>query len=152
MIQRKQTIFLFAACVLLIVATFGIATVLATAGEGLPVAVLTNFTLGDGKSSNALYSVMGVMLLAAAAICIVAIFLFHNRKMQMRLCWWNIFILLIYYIARMSIIISLAKYLKLKPSFDFYDALPLLAIVMVVLAYRGIRADERLVRDSYRIR
>ena len=48
--------------------------------------------------------------------------------------------------------IGIAKSLKLTPQFDFYEAFPLMAIVFVVLAYKGVRHDEKLVRDSYRIR
>lgn len=152
MIQRKQTLFLIVAIVLLLVGVFEMSTTFTTAGEGIRLATLSNFALSDGKSSNSLYAVMGIMLLAVVALSGVTIFKFHKRKLQMRLCWWMIFILLIYYIARMSCIISIAKYLNLKPQFDFYDAFPLMAIIMIVLAYRGILHDEKLVKSSYRIR
>lgn len=152
MIQRKQTLFLIAAAVLLLVGALEMSTTFATAGEGIRLATLSNFALSDGKSSNSLYAVMGIMLFVVAALSVVTIFLFHRRKLQMRLCWWMMFILLIYYITRMSCIISIAKYLNLKPQFDFYDAFPLMALIMIVFAYRGILHDERLVRSSYRIR
>ena len=152
MIQRKQTLFLIVSVVLLLIATFEITTTFATAGTGITVATLSNFVLGDGKSSNALYSVMGIILLATAAMSAVTIFLFKKRKLQMHICLWSIFLLLLYYVIRMSCIISLAKYLKLQPHFDFYDAFPLLAIVFIILAYYGVRHDDRLIRESYRIR
>lgn len=144
--------FLIAAAVLLLVGALEMSTTFATAGEGIRLATLSNFALSDGKSSNSLYAVMGIMLFVVAALSVVTIFLFHRRKLQMRLCWWMMFILLIYYITRMSCIISIAKYLNLKPQFDFYDAFPLMALIMIVFAYRGILHDERLVRSSYRIR
>lgn len=152
MIQRKQTLFLIAAAVLLLVGALEMSTTFATAEEGIRLATLSNFALSDGKSSNSLYAVMGIMLFVVAALSVVTIFLFHRRKLQMRLCWWMMFILLIYYITRMSCIISIAKYLNLKPQFDFYDAFPLMALIMIVFAYRGILHDEKLVRSSYRIR
>ncbi len=151
MIQRKQTLFLIVAIVLLLVSAFEVSASFKTA-ENLTLATLSNFSLSDGKSSNALYSVMGIMLLGSAALNAVAVFLFRNRKMQMKMCWWVIFVLLIYYIARMSCIVGIAKSLKLTPQFDFYEAFPLIAIFFVVLAYKGIRHDDKLVRDSYRIR
>lgn len=144
--------FLIAAAVLLLVGALEMSTTFATAGEGIRLATLSNFALSDGKSSNSLYAVMGIMLFVVAALSVVTIFLFHRRKLQMRLCWWMMFILLIYYITRMSCIISIAKYLNLKPQFDFYDAFPLMALIMIVFAYRGILHDEKLVRSSYRIR
>lgn len=144
--------FLIAAAVLLLVGALEMSTTFATAGEGIRLATLSNFALSDGKSSNSLYAVMGIMLFVVAALSVVTIFLFHRRKLQMRLCWWMMFILLIYYITRMSCIISIAKYLNLKPQFDFYDAFPLMALIMIVFAYSGILHDERLVRSSYRIR
>lgn len=152
MIQRKQTIFLLVSFILLLFATFNISTTFATKNTALTVATLSNFVLGDGKSTNHLYSVMGLMLLASAALNLVTIMIFKKRKLQMHLCYWTIFILLFYYVTRMSCVISLAKYLKLQPHFDFYDAFPLIAIVFVILAYLGIRHDDRLIRDSYRIR
>ena len=66
MIQRKQTLFLIAAIALLLVSAFEISASFKTA-ENLTLATLSNFSLGDGKSSNALYSIMGVMLLGSAA-------------------------------------------------------------------------------------
>ena len=138
MIQRKQTLFLIAAFVLLVISAFEISVSFKT-GENLVLATLSNFSLSDGKSSNLLYSVITILG-------------FHNRKRQMKMCWWTIFILLAYYITRMSCVIGIAKSLKLTPQFDFYEAFPLMAIVFVVLAYKGVRHDEKLVRDSYRIR
>lgn len=151
MIQRKQTLFLVAAFILLIVSAFEISASFKTA-EHLTLATLSNFSLSDGKSSNVLYSVMGVMLLGSAALNAVTIFLFRKRKMQMNMCRWAVFVLLLYYIVRMSCIVGIAKCLNLKPQFDFYESLPLLAMLFVVLAYKGIHHDDKLVRDSYRIR
>ena len=151
MIQRKQTLFLIAAFVLLVISAFEISVSFKT-DENLVLATLSNFSLSDGKSSNLLYSVMGVMILGAAVLNVITILGFHNRKRQMKMCWWTIFILLSYYITRMSCVIGIAKSLKLTPQFDFYEAFPLMAIVFVVLAYKGVRHDEKLVRDSYRIR
>lgn len=152
MIQRKQTIFLVAAIVLLVISAFNIEVVFEHAESGVLIASLSNFSLSDAHSSNHLYSVLGAMLIATSCLAAVAVFMFHNRKQQMRMCWWMIFVLLIYYIARMSCVISLAKYLKLSPNVDFYEAFPLLAMMFIILAYRGIRHDDKLVRDSYRIR
>lgn len=152
MIQRKQTLFLIAAFVLLVVAAFGITTIFVKTPERFPIATLSNFCLSDGKSANYLYSVMGIMLLGTAVLSVITIMAFRTRKLQMRLCWWQVFVILVYYVTRMSFVISIAKYLKLSPDFQFYDAFPLVALLFVILAYRGVRHDDKLVRDSYRIR
>lgn len=152
MIQRKQTIFLLLAFVLLVVSAFGITATFKHPEAGICIATLSNFSLSDAHSSNHLYSIMGVMLLGAAGLSAAAIMMFRKRKLQMRMCWWIVFVLLVYYITRMSCVISIAKYLKLNPGFEVYEALPLFAIILVVFAYKGIRHDDKLVRDSYRIR
>lgn len=152
MIQRKQSVFLLLAIIALVIALFEMSTSFVTATEHIHLATLSNFALSDGRTSNYLYSVMGAMLIIVAVISAVTIFAYHNRKFQMRMCWWMVFVLLIYYIVRMSCVISLAKTLKLMPVFDFYDAFPLFALIMVVAAYRGVKHDDKLVRDSYRIR
>lgn len=143
---------MFVAFVLLVVSAFGITAVFHHPQTGLCIATLSNFSLGDAHSSNHLYSILGVMLLGSAGLSVAAILMFRKRKLQMRMCWWIVFVLLVYYITRMSCVISIAKYLKLTPSFDFYEALPLFAIILVVFAYKGVRHDDKLVRDSYRIR
>ena len=79
MIQRKQTLFLIAAFVLLVISAFEISVSFKT-GENLVLATLSNFSLSDGKSSNLLYSVMGVMILGAAVMNVITILGFHNRK------------------------------------------------------------------------
>ncbi len=152
MIQRKQTLYLFAAFVLLVVSAYSLTVVFKHPQTGLPIATLSNFSLSDAHSSNHLYSVMGVMLLGAAGLSAAAIAMFRKRKLQMRMCLWVIFVLLVYYITRISCVISIARYLKLDPSIEIYENFPLLAIILVVIAYRSIRHDEKLVRDSYRIR
>ena len=59
--------------------------------------------------SNYLYSVFAIMLFVSAVISVVAIILFKNRGKQMRLCNWAVFVILIYYIARYSCIISISN-------------------------------------------
>jgi hypothetical protein len=151
MLQRRQTVFLLLALVLLVVAAFNAAFTF-TGNDGRAVAQLSEFSLTGGAESNALYAVQGVMLLASAAMSLVAVGAYCNRRFQMRICRWTVFVILVYCAARVSCVVAIIHSLSLAPHANLSEALPIIAGISVVLAYRGIRKDERLVRDSYRIR
>ena len=131
MIQRKQSLFLFVAVVLLLISMFSVTTVFTSESDKTTVE-FSNFSCStyfddvESKTitsnvpqenkqqnpdavvkSNYLYSVFAIMLFVSAVISVAAIILFKNRGKQMRLCNWAVFVILIYYIARYSCIISI---------------------------------------------
>lgn len=92
--------------------------------------------------------------LLAAIIAFVTILLFKNRKLQMRLTVFNILVTLGWYAAFAAFVISYKELLPDTVSFTSGTGaiLPLVAIVLNVLAIRGIRHDERLVKAADRLR
>lgn len=115
MIQRIQTVFLL----------------LAAIAAGVCGAMMTNLTL---------------MLVAfvAALVSVVNIFLFKQRKRQASICFFNMLILVMWYV-------------NLASAFDstvltWPMVLPMVAIVLLFLARKHILADEKLVRSLDRIR
>lgn len=114
MIQRKQTLFLL----------------LAAVASGVAAFLNTGTTL------------MLVLLIVSAVLCLAIIFLYGNRKRQVLCTLAPLALLLVWYIllavARMQMVWS--------------DALPAVAILLIVLARKGIVSDEKLVRSLDRIR
>ena len=175
MIQRKQSLFLFVAVVLLLISMFSV-TVFTSESDKTTVE-FSNFScstyLDDVESktitsnvpqenkqqnpdvvvkSNYLYSVFAIMLFVSAVISVVAIILFKNRGKQMRLCNWAVFVILIYYIARYSCIISISNKFDYTFNVNVSDFLPLIALVLIVMARVAINKDDKLVKAADRIR
>ena len=92
------------------------------------------------------------MLFVSAVISVVAIILFKNRGKQMRLCNWAVFVILIYYIARYSCIISISNKFDYTFNVNVSDFLPLIALVLIVMARVAINKDDKLVKAADRIR
>lgn len=176
MIQRKQSLFLFVAVVLLLISMFSVTTVFTSESDKTTVE-FSNFSCStyfddvESKTiisnvpqenkqqnpdvvvkSNYLYSVFAIMLFVSAVISVVAIILFKNRGKQMRLCNWAVFVILIYYIARYSCIISISNKFDYTFNVNVSDFFPLIALVLIVMARIAINKDDKLVKAADRIR
>lgn len=138
MIQRIQTLYLALAAVAAVLLLFLPVVAVGPSAEGAqPDAVHAS------EAAGAL-----VAALAMAAVALGAIFLYGNRPLQARL-------------GGLGIVAALAfAGLLLAGEADAFDrlrplagaALPLLYLLFVGLAIRGIHADERLVRSMDRFR
>ena len=152
MIQRIQTLYLFAAAALMVTALL---TPLAYFAAGTDEYTLRAFSLsGSGMTQSTIY--MGIVMALAAAVPLVNIFLFKRRMLQIRLCAVELVLLLgsvafigIYYYlsARM---ISQAEFHA--QGFRIEAVFPLVALVLDYLAMRAIFKDELLVKSLDRIR
>lgn len=176
MIQRKQSLFLFVAVVLLLISMFSVTTVFTSESDKTTVE-FSNFSCStyfddvESKTiisnvpqenkqqnpdvvvkSNYLYSVFAIMLFVSAVISVAAIILFKNRGKQMRLCNWAVFVILIYYIARYSCIISISNKFDYTFNVNVSDFFPLIALVLIVMARVAINKDDKLVKGADRIR
>ena len=87
-----------------------------------------------------------------ALVAIVAIFLFKNRKLQMKICWLGVLI------ATSSIAIAFTEYMSALPkdglskNISYGFIFPILIIILYILAWRGINNDEKLVKSMNRLR
>lgn len=89
----------------------------------------------------------------AALLSLINIFLFRNRPLQMRVCHFTTLLLVAFYVIVGIYIYDL--YIALNgESLQLQAALsmPVVALVLNYIAYRRIRADERLVRSADRLR
>ena len=83
------------------------------------------------------------MLLAASAVLSVyTIFQYNRRIFQARLCLGGLFVLLAWYIG----------VAVLEGEASLVESLPMVAVILIFLARKGILDDEKLVRAADRIR
>ncbi len=121
--QRKQTLFLLLAVILAVV------------------------TLSSHFYSWILFGI----LILAASLNTLTIFLYRQRPLQIKLCITAVFFYLLWYIA----LIVFSK--QTAPDAAQFQlpwgaALPACCIILTVFARKGIAADEKLVRDADRLR
>lgn len=87
------------------------------------------------------------------AVTLFSIFLYKNRKMQLKMVRFVVILILIligafffYYAVELEEVSGIAAH------YEIGAYLPLIAFVFLLLAYRGIMADEKLIRSSERLR
>ncbi len=155
MIQRIQSLYLLLTSLLSILFLSGsFLTFLNNSGTEITV----NFTgiwqsAGEGnvkliKNQFAL----SVIIILISLISFAAIFFFRNRKFQMKLVLASIFLA----VTSIALIVFYAISGIVKYQADIIPGIrmiiPLLILISGILAYRGIRKDENLVRSYNRLR
>lgn len=146
MIQRIQTVYL----VLAAACGFGaLALPLATTGKAIESSELFSdaaFTVQDNPGLLALFAIAGVL-------AVVAVFLYKNRPVQMKV---TRFALIADIVGLVLTVILFWRDLNNVGAEEIGDGtgayLPLAFILFAILALRGIRKDENLVRSADRLR
>ncbi len=152
MIQRKQSVFLFLAVVANIICFCMPVGKLKVAGIGVDT-IIYNLCTIDGNGTFSFVSAPLFVLLAIETIITFAtIFLYKNRKRQITLCKWAMFLLFLWYVAYAVFAFMLPTEAYSAFNTSFAAVLPLVNILLVMMAKRGIKADEALVRASERLR
>lgn len=143
MIQRIQTLYLFITIVLL-----GLLSILPLA-YGVQEHVVPIRVWGVNGSLWSLSST--ALLVLVFLLAWVTIFRYRHRKQQKQLCLIQVAILIV---AIMLQAISLyALHAVLHPiTISVAAVFPVVSIVLLLLAYRGISKDEKLIRSLDRIR
>ena len=155
MIQRIQTVYLLLAAALMSLTLF---LPLATIWQGdHEVVVKTWFADGTVGFKAPLPLYLGIILSVATALPFVTIFLYKKRMTQIRLCVSEIVLLLgsvafiaLYCYRMCDVLAELMQ--ELNFTLGFAALMPVVAIIPMVLAIRGIAKDEALVRSLDRIR
>ncbi|HOZ52467.1 MAG TPA: DUF4293 domain-containing protein [Chitinophagaceae bacterium] len=150
MIQRKQTIWLLLASLSILLAffiPFGIHN-----ESGLETTQIVEKDL-TAKSDMILMSIT----IASALISFITIFLFGNRKLQMSITLLAVFVAIsvgayeLYFSAK-TILSNKLVVGVLGSKIYLGLFVPLLTVFFLLLAFGGIRKDEKLIRDSDRLR
>ena len=115
--------------------------------------VMYNLWIQDGNGSLD-FSVAPLFCVAllSVIISVATIFLFNNRKLQIKLCSWNMLLLIVWYIAYGVIAYLHKSAVNAEFKLSFAAVLPLIAIILVFMARKGVKADEALIRAADRIR
>lgn len=135
MLQRIQTIWLF------------LASVCSFASLKLPFYSGTDAFGKNIHLDGSLFFYIMLLTIAIGVISIINIFLYNNRVLQFRLCILGILleaVLIFLYIKEMRSINSGTLALS--------SLLQLGAFIFLMAAARGIRKDEKIIRDSNRLR
>jgi hypothetical protein len=157
MIQRIQTIYLMLAFIALAllftqlpIAVFQLQNV----GE-IPFNIISKFQNPDlsqdvytNINTLPLILINGVLVL----LIFISVFLYRNRPLQLRLTMIGflvnvILIIIIFYTAD-----SMQSQLNVEAQYKLGTILPLISMVLLILASKAIRKDEKLVKAADRLR
>jgi hypothetical protein len=156
MIQRIQTLYLLAAGVLMALLLF--LPLAEVAGNGPFIYTVLSrgwFASESGGMAEMAMATWPVFILAGVltALPLVNIFLFRVRKLQIRICVYSIILSfgligLVYYF----FVIGFRQLEEPAYALRFPLIVPAVYIMLIYLAFRGIRKDEILVQAMDRIR
>lgn len=140
MIQRKQTLWLLLATAAAVLSfMFPFAT-----GEELVAKTAMKQNTEITAGSNFFTLILSILSVGISAI---AIFMFKDRKLQMRLSMFGLII------ATGTFVLFILEMKKLVTSTPaLWAILPVITIVCYFLAFRGIRSDEKLVKSLDKLR
>ncbi len=153
MIQRIQSIYLFlASLALFLLFVFPLANVFDVTGAKR-IKITGIYEIAENgliqKESFILLTIVTVIL---AIIPLILIFLYKNRKKQMILVYVTV-ILVLLYSYWLSTILKNSTALTLQVSdYGIGIGLSSIAVLFLILAARGIRSDERLIKSADRLR
>lgn len=150
MIQRKQTIFLLLAFVSTLVCMFLPLGTFEPVGMGVGNTMYNIRISGNGMSDYSV-CVMFVLLMLSSVLSLGTIFFYNNRKRQISLCGLDMLLLVVWY-ACFAFFANSAGTEGSMFHVSFASCLPFVAVVLIVMARRGIIHDEKLVRAADRIR
>ncbi len=155
MIQRIQTIFLSLTTLFSIIFLNGtILTFIDKSGSVTKVTIkgIMKAAEGSGLVHTERLVPLTALLFVIPALALVTIFLFRNRKIQMRFA-------LVLIMLTTALLIALAYYSYVICQNNSYSsvltytvAFPVLSLLSAILAYRGIRKDDALVKSYDRLR
>ena len=152
MIQRKQSLFLLVAFIAYLVCLFLPVAAIQPAGMG-EVTMLHNLgTVSETAGLNFVATCLPLFLLLAisAILALVTIFMYKNRKLQMTLCSVILLFSLIWYADYALLLTGVVALPGVEGNvqFKFAACLPLVAIILVAMARKGVSDDEKLVRAA----
>lgn len=152
--QRKQTIFLAVTSLCMVLMIFFPVWVAADNGIQMMLYPL-HYTVKGGEADITIYypySACAILAMASATIAIIEIGKFENRLLQLKLGALNSLLMAGALGAAVYFATRLIKTNQLAGGYDLGMYLPAAAMVSNLIANRFIRKDEKLVRDSDRIR
>lgn len=155
MLQRIQTIWLFfATAAIFSLFLFPIIQVLDVNGAAKVMKVTGLYEHTGGQVvQNQAFLLLTVATVILALIPFVAIFLYRNRPKQILVCYAAIVAIVAYcfWLAQTAKQVFAGIALKID-NYGIGILLPSLAILFMMLAIKGIRKDEKLIKSADRLR
>jgi len=155
MIQRIQTLYL--SLIALITLIFLSGRFLSfTDKTGTVIKVTFNGIFRDiaGQSPEMIEKLLplSVLIILIPIISIITILIFKNRKIQLRLTWFLIILASVFVIALFHVSFSVISKFEARIIPGFKMILPIFILIFSILAYRGIKKDDQLVKSYDRLR
>lgn len=156
MIQRIQTVYLLLVFSLMLTLFFVPFAQFLGDGEQFQLTAWGIQSLTESGAMVLPTTYMGVLLTFCTALPLVTIFLYRWRWVQIRLCIVEMVFLvgqqvyMTYYICKMSRIVNTAT--THSVNYSLVDVLPVVCLVLIFFAYRGVVKDETLIKSLNRIR
>lgn len=152
MIQRIQSVYLLLVTILLVVTLCLPLGQFHAAANGLEAATFK--ALGVSLTDGGYQSTWGLfcILLLSAVISLATIFLFRNRMLQIRMVIFSSLLLIGFYIVFGVFLYFLLDEFQHGFGVGIALCLPLVSLILNYLAFRGIYADEVLVKSADKLR
>ncbi|MBN2347208.1 MAG: DUF4293 domain-containing protein [Bacteroidales bacterium] len=155
MIQRPQTIYLAIVTILMIFLLFIPIAELMLYGDDLAKFFSYGVVGMDTKNTGLLLSTIPISILIFIIIIlsVVTIVFYKKRPRQLRLCVFNILLMIGLIIMIFFYYFTIKKDLGvIQHTFRFAIVIPPISIILAFQAFRGIRRDEFLVKSYERLR
>lgn len=113
-------------------------------------------TLSDNTKIDLFLSQNYLMLIVTAVLVImalVALAMFKNRGNQKLLIWLSVLLNLVFVgLLWMEVDKFTTQHAFTRNAYQLWAALPVVSIVLLIMAYSGIRKDEKLIKSADRLR
>jgi hypothetical protein len=149
MIQRIQSLWLLLSTVLLVVLLFLPLSTVVLADGTYSVWAFSKSFFGELGIFNP-SSLVGVFCILSAVVSLIALFVYMNRKKQMRLVRLSMLFKALTLISLGSLYYFLSRHQSFQ--INVWASIPLIGLILDFMALHGIRKDEELVRSLDRIR
>jgi glucan phosphoethanolaminetransferase (alkaline phosphatase superfamily) len=95
---------------------------------------------------------LSVLIIFIPIISLVAIFIFKNRKIQLRLLWILIILAAVFLIALIHVSFSVISKFGANIIPGIKMIFPVFILILSILSYRGVKKDDQLVKSYDRLR
>ena len=155
MIQRIQSLYLFVLAVLSgLLLTGSVLNFIDKTGSVIKVTYneIIKSTGGQGIELIEKLLPLSILIIIITVFSLMTIFLYKNRKVQLRLALVLIILTATQLIAFVHVSLSVISKFEAHLVPGIKMIIPVLMLILSVLTYRGIRKDERLVKSYDRLR
>lgn len=153
MIQRIQSLFLLAAAIISGLLLTGNLMVMNDIFSNSYVLNFFSLTVNmENHSQVQKLLPLSIILVSVPVMCLVSIFIYKNRKLQMKVTMVSLLLAIGSFLLAALYIIMLGKKIELTYVWQIKAAFPILTAILCWLAYRSIQKDEEKVRSLDRLR